>query len=176
MSQGRPPAVARIDRCFPKTLRDLKTAENKSLLPSFSHIQEWIFQIHTFQNRFCNMIQGSESRAWKLSQIAKFDCDLVQWKDSLPVECRPENLILVSPERYEHILYIHLEYFNMLRSIHWLATKLAPPTPDEAQTVLSGRLNASKAICLEAARCLIKTLNEHNNASDGSNWKTCAIV
>ncbi|CVL05055.1 uncharacterized protein FMAN_13026 [Fusarium mangiferae] len=176
MSQGRPPAVAKIDLSFSKTPGDLETTENGSLLPNFSYIYSWIFQIHTFQNRFCNMIQGSESRAWKLSQIAKLDCDLIQWKDSLPVECRPDNLILVSPERYAHILCIHLEYFNMLRSIHWLAMKLASSATGEAQTVMSGRLKASEAICLEAARSLIKALNEHNNASDGSDWKTCAIV
>lgn len=95
----------------------------------------------------------------RLDALMHITKELVSWRDTVPSGSRPGDLIQVSPERYTNIMLLHLEYFNLLRAVHWTIISLVP-TRSEGSEKLKQQLQSSEALCVEAARYFIKTLNE----------------
>lgn len=139
--------------------QDVAMDVDSSLFPSFPQIYFWTHQFNKVQNRFCTLMHLKNTAAARLESIVKVDQDLAAWRDALPPVCRPNNMILVSPDKYSNVLLMHLEYFNLLRAIHWAVITLKSSHNGISER-LDYRLRASEALCVEAARSFIKCLNE----------------
>lgn len=129
--------------------------------PSLTQIYTWTFQFSQIQNHFCNLMHSNDTVISRLETLINVDDSLMAWKDSLPTSCRPDHLISVSPDRYWHVLLMHLEYLNLARALHWAAVTLKPMYSGNPQVGrLTYRVRFSEALCVEAARSFIKVLNE----------------
>ncbi|KAH7133899.1 fungal-specific transcription factor domain-containing protein [Dactylonectria macrodidyma] len=155
MSQGRPPAIsnATTDKDIHHT-----TEESHAAPPTKSQIRLWNLQLAQLQNRFCHCMHRMDTLPSRMETLGELDAELVRLRDSIPSDCRPEHEILVPAERFSNILLLHLEYHNLVRSIHWASIALTSTT-NGGVAKLTMRMRASEAICLAAARSFIGTLN-----------------
>ena len=129
--------------------------------PTLSQIYSWSYQLNQIQSRFCNIMHSKDTILFRLDAILKVDSDLMVWKEALPTSCRPGNLILASENRYLHVLLMHLEYFNLLRAVHWAVIALRPPHAGTGDaSAFPSRIRASERLCLDSARSFVKGLNE----------------
>lgn len=163
MSLGRPPGVAH--GTFDKDIFhavvpfDESSRESDNYFgPSAAQLSRWSYQLDQIVNHFCNVLQSKQSVVSRLEGIAQADKRLVAWKDSLPSTYRPDSVILVTPERFTHVLLLHLDYSNLLRAMHLAAITMRPALVNTAEQ-LPRRLQASEILCVEAARSFIKRLN-----------------
>lgn len=164
LSQGRPPGI--VDATYeisPVTTNREDNDTNDGSLQGLPRIYTWMRGLSQIQNRFCHAMHVNSTSAARLDALLRITNELISWKDSVPLECRPGDLILASPELYANIMLIHLEYFNMSRVVHWTILRL--------RSTLGGWLGvhdqqnrASEMLCVEAARSFIKTLNEYAKA------------
>lgn len=160
LSQGRPPGI--VDATYeisPVTTNREDNDTNDGSLQGLPRIYTWMRGLSQIQNRFCHAMHVNSTSAARLDALLRITNELISWKDSVPLECRPGDLILASPELYANIMLIHLEYFNMSRVVHWTILRL--------RSTLGGWLGvhdqqnrASEMLCVEAARSFIKTLND----------------
>lgn len=86
------------------------------------------------------------------------DKRLVAWRDNIPVAFRPDSVLVVTPERYTHVLLLHLDYSNLLRAVHLAVITMRPALGSNSER-LPRRLQASEVLCVEAARSFVKSLN-----------------
>lgn len=159
MSQGRPTAIS--DAMTDKDVLSLhhSTGVPSTSPPSLPPMQIWRLYLARMQNRFCNLMHKVDTVKTRLEALGELDAELVRLRDSLPSECRPEQEILVSPDKYSHVLLFHLEYYDLVRSIHWASiTQTVISRDDTAELPI--RMRSSEGLCLAAARSFIKTLNE----------------
>jgi hypothetical protein len=161
-SQGRPTAVA-------ESTWDAELILFSPVYPSMtefsvtaSKLYYWKAKLAQIQNRFCGALNRHESVATRLEAFNNIDKSLTEWRDDIPIECRPEQEILGPRNASKLIAWLHLEYLDLMRSLHWASITCVPATENAAGTHLSGRLCASEAICLASARSFIKILNEYS--------------
>lgn len=126
--------------------------------PTSAQLSAWSYSLNQINNHFCNVLQSKQSVVSRLEGIAQVDKRLVAWRDSIPVAFRPDSIIVVTPERYTHVLLLHLDYSNLLRAAHLAAITMRPALGNCTER-LPRRLQASKVLCLEAARSFVKSLN-----------------
>ncbi|CAH0015634.1 unnamed protein product [Clonostachys rhizophaga] len=153
ISQGRPPGLINPTYDLDTRLPDAGMDEDK-LVPSLAQFLTWRFRLNRIQTRFCSAMHSSDTAASRLEAITRADEEMSEWKGDLPTICRPDHHISVSPDRYLQVVLLHLDYFNLLRTIYWAAITLGS-TGSNA----SPRIQASEILCVEAARSFIKTLN-----------------
>lgn len=127
--------------------------------PTSAQLSAWHYSLNQISNHFCNVLQSKQSVVSRLEGIAQADRRLVAWKDSIPAAFRPDSIIVVMPERYTHVLLLHLDYANLLRAVHLAAITMRPALGNNTER-LPRRLQASEALCVEAARSFVKSLNK----------------
>ncbi|KAH9231496.1 hypothetical protein K456DRAFT_38405 [Colletotrichum gloeosporioides 23] len=154
----RPPGISSglydKDICY----LDDSQSESPSGPPSRAQMSNWWYKLSQIQNQYCAVMQTKHSLVSRLDSISEANQRFEVWKDSLPSSYRPDGTILVSPENYWHVVLLHLEYFNFLRTIHLAGTVLRLSCSGVAHQN-SSEYQASEVICVEAARCFIKILN-----------------
>lgn len=126
--------------------------------PTSAQLSAWSYNLNQINNNFCNVLQSKQSVVSRLEGIAQVDRRLVAWRDSIPAAFRPDSIIVVTPERYTHVLLLHLDYSNLLRAVHLAAITMRPALGNNTER-LPRRLQASEILCLEAARSFVKSLN-----------------
>ncbi|TDZ18405.1 hypothetical protein Cob_v008608 [Colletotrichum orbiculare MAFF 240422] len=131
--------------------------------PSRAQMSNWWYELSQIQNQYCAVTQALVSRLEGLSKPTR---RLAALKDRLPSAHRPDGIILVSPENYSHVVLLHLEYFNFLRTVHLAATNMRQSQSGISDQTTSD-LQAREVICVEAATLSIKILN--NKAAQ---WET----
>ncbi|OAL38820.1 hypothetical protein AYO20_02026 [Fonsecaea nubica] len=121
----------------------------------------------------------------RLESISRLDAELQEWKESFPVEIRPEHPIQCESENRFSIVVLHFGYYHCVRAVHrvnahhelWSLeadetenTDSNPatftpdaPSPDDAMNV---KVNSSYALCLAAARSIL-----HLSVVYLQNWK-----
>ncbi|KAH6950288.1 fungal-specific transcription factor domain-containing protein [Ilyonectria sp. MPI-CAGE-AT-0026] len=157
LTHGRPPGILGSSCEMGIVFQD--DAMDTESFPSFAQLYLWRYQFSQIQNDFGNLMNSKETSTSRLELIARVDAALIAWKTSLPSACCPDSLILVSPEKYSHVLLMHLEYFNLLRAVHWTAVSLKHSHVGNTDKFTS-RIRASEALCVEAARSFLRRLNE----------------
>lgn len=99
--------------------------------------------------------------------IGELDTELISWKDSIPLEYRPEHEISwQSNSRYRRVMLCHLSYYNCMYTIHRPVFTLAlrsgsnfsPDNP--VKELRNARVYGSAAVCVGAARSGLKTVLE----------------
>lgn len=127
---------------------------------SVSDVFGWSSKLCGIQHRFCNVTNQASTTASLLDELGNIDRALLSWCQDIPMDCRPGEEI-VSPEDIGQLLVsLHLDYFNMVRAVHWASLTCAHAKRSVVASHPNPRIRGSEAICLSAARSYIKTLNE----------------
>lgn len=126
---------------------------------SISDLYEWNLKLAQIQHKFSNIVSQAGSESTKLVELGKMDTLLISWCAGLPIEARPGEDILVSDDIRHLVVSLHLEYYNMVRSIHWASFNCAYANKDHKYSSLSARIIGSETICLSAARSFVNALN-----------------
>jgi hypothetical protein len=102
----------------------------------------------------------------RLRSIGELDKALLEWKEALPLEIRPEKVLGRVEEQYLPIVMMHFAYFNCITTIHrisvhhgsWTSNHLGDGRSTLHDEQLNPRVYASQTICLTAARHSIQLL------------------
>jgi hypothetical protein len=100
-----------------------------------------------------------------LNTIGDLDQELEEWKDSIPLEFRPEHEIkmLTQSPLMLHIVVMHFAYYNCLTTIHRMSVHHGYWTSRLSNYAIAGlnarplnpRVFMSAALCVNAARTSI---------------------
>ncbi|CAM6085742.1 unnamed protein product [Calypogeia fissa] len=107
----------------------------------------------------------NRSHLERLRSVGRLDMALLEWKEKLPVEIRPEEPIQCAKEQEVPVAMLHFAYFNCLITIHRISNSGSWTGRHAKKDLLSlddGHLNpriyASHSICLSTARASIRLL------------------
>jgi hypothetical protein len=102
----------------------------------------------------------------RLKSIGILDKQLQKWLEDMPIEIRPGYEIVCDEQQLMPIIMLHYSYFNCLTAIHRVSIYHGPWTSDPADQKfarrdidLNPRVYDSEAICVAAARNVIKILD-----------------
>ncbi|KAH8821742.1 fungal-specific transcription factor domain-containing protein [Xylogone sp. PMI_703] len=99
-----------------------------------------------------------------LNTIGELDHELEEWKDSIPVDFRPEHEIKAShTPLILHVVVLHFSYYNCLTTIHRMSVHHGYWTSRLSNYAIQGlnarplnpRVFSSAALCVSAARASI---------------------
>ena len=99
-----------------------------------------------------------------LNTIGELDSQLEEWKDSIPVDFRPEHEIKAShTPLILHVVFLHFAYYNCLTTIHRMSVHHGYWTSRLSNYAIQGlnarplnpRVFSSAALCVSAARASI---------------------
>ena len=107
----------------------------------------------------------NRSHLERLGSVGKLDIALLEWKDKLPVEIRPEKPIQCAKEHEFPVIMLHFAYFNCLTTVHrisnsgsWTDQNARNESLGADEGHSNSRIYASHLICLSAARSSIDLL------------------
>ena len=110
---------------------------------------------------------SKQSDGQLLNTIGDLDRELERWKDSIPLELRPEYEIKAShTPLILHIVVLHFAYYNCLTTIHRMSVHHGYWTSRLSEFALKGlnarplnhRVFASATLCVQAARASIQLI------------------
>ncbi|KAH8803571.1 fungal-specific transcription factor domain-containing protein [Xylogone sp. PMI_703] len=160
LALGRPTALPDSDHdaeLFPLDLPD-QTLPNKTAITA--NIYCWKVTLARIQNRFCCVLNRDDSMGSMVEALVRLDSALMKWRDEIPLEYRPQQEILAQDDTYHLVALLHLEYYNMVRALHWALITAVPAKGDMMEDSSNPRIYARETICLSAARSFVKTLND----------------
>jgi hypothetical protein len=138
--------------------------------PPAAQIHEWLVSLAAIASSVVSLLKSGDSPLRTLSQIGEIDTHLLAWKDSIPMELRPDQQILAEDPIYSAIAMLHLKYHNLMRTIHWVSRTLSSTTGENTITttsslsssstpLLNPLILSSSTICLASSRSIIDVLN-----------------
>ncbi|KAJ0415086.1 fungal-specific transcription factor domain-containing protein [Aspergillus carlsbadensis] len=165
---GSPPSLASsffTSLSHPSSYRAPQSTPTK---PPAAQIHEWLVRLAAIASSVVSLLKTGDSPPNTLTQIGEIDTHLLAWKDSIPMELRPDQQILADDPVYSAIAMLHLKYHNLMRTIHWVSLTLS--TTEDNTTIPSSslssstprpnpRLHSSATICLASSRSIIDVLN-----------------
>ncbi|KAK9356662.1 fungal-specific transcription factor domain-containing protein [Lipomyces doorenjongii] len=167
---GRPPFIYDQD-----VSTDTPTEINSSYIFSnmirFSQIQSRTY------TRLYSAAASRVSETELLDTIGELDKELLEWRDSMPLQYRPDHEIVEQdPRLLVHLVYMHFAYYNCLTAIHrmsihhptWRRPRRGAVTPSSAPR--NPRVFASAALCVQAARATIYLLKYFDNVQKSCGW------
>jgi hypothetical protein len=125
-----------------------------------AEIYYWHVKLAQIENSFCNLFSSAQTVTDRVDEVANLDTALGKWRDEIPMEYRPDQEILADHDMYQHIAMIHLQYFNILRAIHWTLLSSVQHHGFTPNSHSNPRIRSGEAICVASARSFIKILNE----------------
>ena len=131
-----------------------------ALYASTSDVYRWSSKLSQIQHRFCNVTNQASTTVSLLNELGNIDRALLSWCHDVPMDCRPGEEIVSSGNTGQLLVSLHLDYFNMVRAVHWASLTCAHAKRSVVASHPNPRIRGSEAICLSAARSFIKTLNE----------------
>ncbi|KAL4747943.1 hypothetical protein BDW72DRAFT_196226 [Aspergillus terricola var. indicus] len=165
LSEGRPPATTvppNLELCRSVLAQEGSATTSAAIdqpLPGIQ-IHNWGIELAMIANDVHLILKdGYASLHSALARIAELDARLLSWKESIPMDFRPDQQILADDPLYSIVAILHLKYHNLMRSIHWISITLSSETPTGRPAQLGARVRSSEAICLASARSVIDVLN-----------------
>lgn len=163
ITQGRPAAVH--PSTFDTDLTPMPSYQPQfppaaALCTSASDVYNWSVKLSQIQHRFSDVTNQASTTTAMLDELGNIDRALLSWCNSIPIDCRPGEEILSSGNTGDLLVSLHLDYFNMMRTVHWASLTCAHAKRNIVTSHPNPRIRGSEAICLSAARSYIKTLNE----------------
>lgn len=133
----------------------------------------YMAKLGVLQGRIYNKLYSAKSQTKstfeRLQRIGILDDELQHWRESIPVNLRPGEPIAPSndPHHVMPILMMHFGYFNALTIIHrisnhhgpWTSKSEDPFSLKSQESGLNPRVFAGGAICVNAARSIIRLLS-----------------
>jgi hypothetical protein len=126
-------------------------------------------------SRICSELYSASSQTKsevdRMKVLGKLDNDLQRWRDTVPVDIRPEHPIKCTDEQYVPVVMMHFTYLDAVILLHRLsghqkAFKDGEATDMKSQDQRPGlhpRVYASQLLCLAAARRSIRLLDTFSN-------------
>jgi hypothetical protein len=159
LAEGRPPATT--DHPEDPALDAVASSmpHTPDLLGAKLHI--WRVKVARIANRLSSLLNRGAVGPWLLDDLAVLDHALIHWRDSIPMEYRPEQRILAAGHLYSMVALLHLQYFNLVQTVHWASNMISLQTTDAGFLAqCAPRICSGEATCLVAAQSVIKTLNQ----------------
>jgi hypothetical protein len=173
LSEGRPPAT--IDHPHIGLFPRVAIRGYDPLFPdeAAAEIHSWHVQLAVIANRLSTLLRTGLG-AWILDDLIMLDQELLKWRDSIPMEFRPEQENLAEGQLYAAVAWLHIQYFNLMRSVHWVSLVISTECGGQiaASQQYRPRIRSSEAICIASARLLIDTLN----VSATGDWEEVQLV
>lgn len=108
----------------------------------------------------------TKSAKQRMKSVSTIDADLQKWKDSVPLEIRPEHEIQCDEAQLLPVMVFHFKYYNCLITMHRASMNHGPWNEqavdlelDHVDRDLNPRVYRSEAICVDAARNVIDLLD-----------------
>jgi hypothetical protein len=163
MTQGRPTAVSEStsDVDLIPIHGSLSDALDSEMI-IWASLFLWKVKLAHIQNKLSGLLNRPASVFTRLDGLVELDEALLEWRDTLPLECRPDQEILVSQSLHLNIAMLHLDYFNLMRAVHWASMTSIPAQNNAGGKHSNPRIRSSESICLAAIRSFIKTLNRYD--------------
>lgn len=160
LSEGRPPATTDhpANSSSPSPLWTFKNWGSSSVDDLAAEIHVWHLQLAFIANRVSDSLNKLESGSYILEDIVMLDQELLKWRDRIPLDFQPEQENLAQGHLYTAVAWLHLQYFNLMRTVHWVSHVTS--TQFESHLNQCGpRIRSSESICLVAARSVIDSMN-----------------
>jgi hypothetical protein len=159
MSEGRPTAVRELtydvdvlplcqDNCISPTITTIA-----------SEIHRWTAKLTEHCNRFSTINSLCVSTNARLDALTDLDDSLMRWRDQIPAAHQPGRDVVADWDSFILVAPLHLEYFNLVRAIHWACLMSITTNLDAIDDRHSRSLRTSDMRCLWAARSFVQTLN-----------------
>ncbi|KAK9454864.1 fungal-specific transcription factor domain-containing protein [Dipodascopsis uninucleata] len=111
------------------------------------------------------MSASKKSESEIMEIIGELDREILEWRDKVPLEYRPDHEIVVRNESFLfHVVYIHLAYYNCIIAIHNISVH--HPSWNNQKYDLkynihqrNPRVYASAALCVQASRSTLHLLH-----------------
>ncbi|KAL4884950.1 hypothetical protein BJY04DRAFT_214833 [Aspergillus karnatakaensis] len=158
--EGRPPATTDHPSHAVLLGQGLKDPNHFLVDDPAADVHWWHVQLAFIANRFSTILNGGGLGPCVLEEISILDRELLQWRDSIAMEFRPEQENLAQGNLYPAVTWLHLQYFNLMRTMHWISFMIRREGPQSTHPTQYGpRIRSSETICVMAARSVIKTLS-----------------
>ncbi|KAK9486345.1 fungal-specific transcription factor domain-containing protein [Lipomyces starkeyi] len=167
---GRPPFIYDQD-VSTDTPTEINSSYIFSYMIRFSQIQSRTY------TRLYSAAASRLSETELLDTIGELDKELLEWRDSMPLQYRPDHEIVEQdPRLLVHLVYMHFAYYNCLTAIHrmsihhptWRRPRRGAVNPSSAPR--NPRVFASAALCVQAARATIYLLKYFDNVQKSCGW------
>ncbi|KAM0241138.1 hypothetical protein ACHAPO_001940 [Fusarium lateritium] len=171
---GRPPAqddddmnVELPDADPADNIGNIPLADGKGKMNLFRVMCEFATIESEVYKRLYSVQATKQSDGELLNTIGELDQKLEEWKDSIPIDYRPEHDINAShTPLILHVVMLHLTYYNCLTTIHRMSVHHGYWTSRLANYAIQGlnarplnpRVFSSAALCTAAARASVSLL------------------
>ncbi|KIV85314.1 hypothetical protein PV11_01019 [Exophiala sideris] len=168
---GRPPAQDDDDMNVelpsedpPDNIGNVPLADGKSKINLFRLMCEFAIISSKVYRQLYSVNASKQSDGELLNTIGELDKELEAWKDSIPIDFRPEHEIKTShTPLILHIVVLHFSYYNCLTTIHRMSVHHGYWTSRLSEYAIQGlnarplnpRVFSSAALCVSAARASI---------------------
>ncbi|KAK3378214.1 fungal-specific transcription factor domain-containing protein [Podospora didyma] len=174
LRSGRPPAqddddmnVELPDADPVDNIGNIPLADGKGKMNLFRVMCELAIVESKVYNKLYSTKATKQSDGELLNTIGELDQELEDWKDSIPIDFRPEHEIKAShTPLILHIVMLHFNYYNTLTTIHRMSIHHGYWTSRLSNYAIQGlnarplnpRVFSSAALCTSAARASISLL------------------
>lgn len=168
---GRPPAQDDDDMNVelpsedpPDNIGNVPLADGKGKINLFRLMCEFAIISSKVYRQLYSVRASKQSDGELLNTIGELDKELEAWKDSIPIDFRPEHEIKTShTPLILHIVVLHFSYYNCLTTIHRMSVHHGYWTSRLSEYAIQGlnarplnpRVFSSAALCVSAARASI---------------------
>lgn len=168
---GRPPAQDDDDMNVelpsedpPDNIGNVPLADGKGKINLFRLMCEFAIISSKVYRQLYSVHASKQSDGELLNTIGELDRELEAWKDSIPLDFRPEHEIKTSHTPLVlHIVVLHFSYYNCLTTIHRMSVHHGYWTSRLSEYAIQGlnarplnpRVFSSAALCVSAARASI---------------------
>jgi len=142
-------------------------------------------------SRICTELYSASSQtkseAHRMKMRGKLDNELQRWRDTIPIDIRPEHPIKCSDEQYVRVVMMHFVYLDAVIRLH--REPGHHETFKEGQGMhsksygqrppLNPRVYASQLLCLAAARRtihLLETFSSNNMQNQHLMWSVTLLL
>jgi hypothetical protein len=171
LRSGRPPAQDDDDMNVelpsddpPDNIGNIPLADGKGKVNLFRMMCEFAIISSKVYRRLYSVQASKQTDGELLNTIGELDKELEAWKDSIPIDFRPEHEIKTShTPLILHIVVLHFSYYNCLTTIHRMSVHHGYWTSRLSEYAIQGlnarplnpRVFSSAALCVAAARASI---------------------
>lgn len=186
LRSGRPPAqddddmtVELPDADPADNIGNIPLADGKSKMNLFRTMCEFSVIESKVYNRLYSTKASKQSDGELLNAIGELDQELEEWKDSIPVDFRPEHEIKANhTPLILHVVMLHFAYYNCLTTIHrmsvnhgfWSSRLFNFAVQGLNSKALNPRVYSSSALCTASARASIALLKYIPQGDNNCVW------
>jgi len=156
--EGRPTAVRELTYDV-EILPLCQDSCTSPIITTASEIHKWTARLTEHCNRFATINSLCISTNARLDALTDLDDSVTAWKDQIPAAHQPGQDVVADWSSFILAAPLHLEYFNLVRAIHWACLMSIATNFDAVDDRHRRLLQTSNMKCLWAARSFVQTAN-----------------